>query len=355
MITQCPYCKQQYDVENEALGQYVDCPECNKSFQVESLNSSSNEDDDNKNNIEKKRFVSPAFLIGVLALVILLISSSVGLWLYSKKPSKEQAIENRANFRICTIKTKYQINNKDAIKTLCKERAKLELKAAEANEIDDQYISFWCDKNIRSIIKDKNKVYTTEELVKRFQENMDVKHPEYKAILVLTDRIEDEFSPVEEIILKHGYVRSLFLVEQDKKFPKINSIEMFNDVEKRLNSIFYNLYSKDSEIEYPDELREFCSERAKEMLSIIQEDRALAIDWAKIILSDEMKKEIETGLAKNGTTVNVLYWLDSFGEKQIPPIPYKCRATYYLRDINFSYKFEKDYKNISLYGETSSN
>ena len=359
METQCPYCKQQYEVEDEALGQFLECPECNKSFQVESLQPAFNKHEDVEI-VKKKRFVSPIVLISVLVLIVLLIASSVGLWIYSQKPSKEHAIDNRADIGVLIIKSKYQIYNQNAINTLCTERAKLEFKAAEKMGIEDEYVSFWCDKDVLSIIleiaKGKDTIKTEEELKeleKRFQEILDVKHPQNKSILGLTDTIEKEFSPIDEIVLKHGYARSLFLVEQDKKYPTVDSAKLFNDVEKRLNVLLYNIYLKDSEIEYPDELRAFCSERAKEMISLIQKHDELAMDWAKIILSDEMKKELETGLKENGTTRHALYWLDYFGEKQIAPIPYGCRADYYL-DSSDILSFRKDYNDIALYGKKRS-
>lgn len=359
METQCPYCKQQYDVEDEALGQFVECPECNKSFQVESLQSASNKDEDVEK-VEKKPFVSLKILTAVFVLIVLLVASSIGLWVYSQKPSKKHAIENRADIGVLIIMSKYQITNQDATKTLCTERAKLEFKAAKTMGIEEEYVSFWCDKDILSILLEiaerKDTIKTEEEIKKiekQFQEILDVKHPQNKTILGLTDTIEKEFSPIDEIVLKHGYARSLFLIEQDKKYPAIDSSKLFSDLEKRLNVLLYNIYLKDNEIEYPDELKAFCSERAREMVSIIQKEEELAIDWAKIILSDEMKKEMETGLKEDGTTRNALFWLGSFGEKQIPPIPYGCSADYYLYPRDFI-SFRKDYNDIALYGKKRS-
>ena len=363
METQCPHCKQMYDVDEEALGQIIECPECKTDFLIESVTSPT-KDAEQKTKGHKHTVSKKTIAIISIAFVVL-IGCVVGYFLFPSRPSKSLAIENRAKVYYWIIEAKFKVSNDDAVKTICKERSKLELKESEKQKIEDSYIAFWCDKDVLSffttVFKSLNSKESSldekraefEQHEKKLQEILDTKHPQNKQILGLTDIIEKEYSPIEEIILKHGYVRSLFLIEQDAKYSEINSEIMFRDVENRLNVLLYNIYLKDSEIEYPDELRAFCNERAKQMISIIQKDDELAIDWAKIILSDEMKEEMETGLKENGTTRHVLYWLDSFGEKQIPPIPYGCRADFYLdsRDV---LSFRKDYNDIALYGKKKS-
>ncbi len=353
METQCPNCKQIYDIDDEALGQLVECPECKKEFRVETIASSS-KDNKSKRSISKR-------VIAIIAIVIILLAGGFPVYyVCSQRSSVPHAIENRANVSYLLLGVKFKINNTDGIKTICKERAKLEYKEAEKLKIDDSFVALWCDKDVlaffRTLVdlasKDLPMNVKREEFEKqqkKLQEILDTKHPQNKQIMGLTDTIEKEYSPLEEIILKHGYVRSLFLVEQDKKQTETEPNNLFKNTENRLTNLLYNIYCKDSEIEYPDELRVFCVDQAKHMVDIIRKDEDVASDWAKIIMSTEMKNEIEESLKKYGTTRSALYWLEDM-EKQLPPIPYGCRAECFLEPKDYL-SFRQDYNDIARYGE----
>ena len=226
--------------------------------------------------------------------------------------------------------------------------------------MEDSFIALWCDKDVLSFFETLMELASKdiptsvkreefEKQQKKLQEILDTKHPQNEQIMKLTDVIEKEYSPLEEIILKHGYVRSLFLIEQDKNYSESDSNRLYKDTENRLVILLYNVYSKDSEIDYPDELRAFCAEKAKDMLEIIKKHEDVALDWAKIIMSNELKKEMDDGLSKFGTTRIAFYWLEDM-EKQLPPIPYGCRAESILEPKDYL-SFRKDYIDISVYGK----
>lgn len=357
METRCPFCKQVYDVEDEALGQVVECPECNNSFSVESLSSPSVEKKSvfikAKNIIRSIRF-SKRTIIYVVSAIMLFLIVGIVFGIYNMQPNESRAIQNRARISYLIVESEFQINNRKAIKTLCEERAKLEFKEAKKQEIEDEFILFWCDKDVVSILKDvlniRDKIENEEELKKtqkRFQEVLDIKYPQNEKILGLTGVVEKEYSPINQIILKHGYARSLLLKKLDEKFSGVDPRKTIKDAETLLAKSLYNLYSKDEEIKYPAKLKELCNAEAKKLFSYFQ-DNDLAVDWAKLILSEEFKKALDQGMASSGTTHQAFLWLQIYGESQINQVPYGCSMKNFLKIDDYS--FWGKYYSVSHYG-----
>ena len=102
METQCPNCNQLYDVDDEALGQIVECPECKKEFLVESNNSTSN--------VKKaKRSIPKKFIAVVSIALLLLIGCFSAYYIYSLRPSASRAVDNRANVSYLLLGAKFKM------------------------------------------------------------------------------------------------------------------------------------------------------------------------------------------------------------------------------------------------------
>ena len=361
METQCPYCKQVYDIDDNASGQFVGCLECGKSFQVEPFPGRAAKRKAAAGNNWKKnvgRFPgSKAFKIGLfVALSFLMVSVCAGFGWYYLCPNKTRALANRADVNRLMLEAQFEIRNQKAVRTMCEERAKLELKEAEKQEIGEAYVSFWCDRDVLSILKKlvkaKNKEKVEEEEMKqsqkKLQEILDTKYPQSKKIFGVTSVIEKEYSSMEEIVIRYEYGRSHLMIEQDKQQAGKDSREILDDAEKKLTESLFLLFMKKSDIDYPDELRVVCRREARKLFSNFHGD-SLAVDWAKLILSEEFDQTMRRSIDSSGTSRAAFSWLEFYGEKQIAPLPYGNRMSTFLMIDDDS--FWNTYYKAAKYGE----
>lgn len=361
METQCPYCKQVYDIEDEAAGHFVDCLDCGKSFLVEPFSGKAGKRKNaagNNGKTHADRFaVSKPVRIGLIAvLAVMVIAACAGFGVYYLRPNATRAVGNRADVYYLILDAQFEIHNKKAVRTMCEERAKLELKEAEKREIVDAYVSFWCDRDVLSIMKKLLKVNDPEDIgeeelkrsQKEFQEILDTRYPQSRKILGITDVVEKECSPMEKIVIKHEYGRSRFMLEQEKKRVGLDSQRILDEAEEKLAESLFLLFMKESEIDYPDELRAVCRREARKLFSNFHGD-SLAVDWAKLILSEEFDQTMRKSIASSGTSRTAFSWLEFYGEKQIAPLPYGNRMETFLMIDDVS--FWNTYYKAAKYGE----